>query len=224
MLILCGLLQLTNGFVPVIDIHDTSANQKVSVNLTVQFDPSEVEELLEGDETNVFFNFTPCCESSNLLITITVDDDKVAEITENATIAITDDMISGNLGYGGFRVRGKRLGLAELSFYVHEENADEGADLAYEGYSVIVLRERDVWDDIYRYGIICFAIIIYFGFGCQINLQTIWSICKKPVAPAIGVFCQFVIMPLVSDWLKYMIGVLGHDSELRLNWAGYNLG
>ena len=96
--------------------------------------------------------------------------------------------------------RGGRLGLAELSFYVHEgsENADEETDLVYDGYRVIVLRERDVWDDVYRYGIITFAIIIYFGFGCQIDLQMIWTICKKPIAPAIGVFCQFVIMPLVS--------------------------
>ena len=176
------------------------------INRTINFNPPEVDKLIEDNEINVYFNFTPCCASSNRAVSIKIDDERVAEIVENATIEL-DDLVTAfneSVASGGFRVRGKRLGLAYLSFYLHEagiEVDEENDELVYDEYRVVVLRERQLRDDIYRYGIITFACIIYFGFGCQINLSTIWTICKKPIAPAIGVTCQFVVMPLVSKIL-----------------------
>ena len=135
-----------------------------------------------------------------------MDDDKVTEVSQNSTIRITDDMISAGLGSGQFSVYGKRLGLAQLSFYLHNASTDahdEGAELVYDGYRVIVLREESIQDTIYTIGIIVFAITIYLGFGCQINLSVVWSTCRRPVAVLIGLSCQYIVMPLVSYFLLF---------------------
>ena len=34
--------------------------------------------------------------------------------------------------------------------------------------------------------------------GCELNLEVVKETLKKPVAPAIGLICQFVLMPMVS--------------------------
>ncbi|PAV80788.1 hypothetical protein WR25_03347 isoform D [Diploscapter pachys] len=39
--------------------------------------------------------------------------------------------------------------------------------------------------------------------GCELDLATIWKTIKRPVAPAIGLFTQFILMPLLS----YIIAV-----------------
>ena len=37
-----------------------------------------------------------------------------------------------------------------------------------------------------------------FGFGCKVNRDQIKDILKKPIAPAIGAACQFMIMAPLS--------------------------
>ena len=50
----------------------------------------------------------------------------------------------------------------------------------------------------FEIGIIVLAVILYIGFGCAVDLQIIWKVIKRPIAPAIGFLSQFVVMPLVS--------------------------
>ena len=49
----------------------------------------------------------------------------------------------------------------------------------------------------FEIGIIVLAVILYIGYGCAIDLQIIWKVIKRPIAPAIGFLSQFVVMPLV---------------------------
>ena len=83
-----------------------------------------------------------------------------------------------------------------------QRNADPtepGSTAVGPRYQVIVLRRRRVVDDVFRYGLIALACILYVGFGCKIDLQIIKNILKKPISPAIGFGCQFILMPVVSN-------------------------
>ena len=88
------------------------------------------------------------CPPNGQILTIVPEDDVIAEISENATIIIhcyADEFMSS------FVVLGKRLGLTDLKFYVHNEDQDyTEEDLIYNGYEVIVLREERLVDEIYR--------------------------------------------------------------------------
>ena len=84
-----------------------------------------------------------------------------------------------------------------------------GSTVVGPGYRVIVLRHRRVVDDVFRYGIIVLACVLYIGFGCKIDLEIIWTILRRPLSPAIGMGCQFILMPLVSlTFRKKMVYLL----------------
>ena len=40
--------------------------------------------------------------------------------------------------------------------------------------------------------------IIYFLLGVTIDLKIVKGIIKRPVGPLVGIFCQYVMMPVVS--------------------------
>lgn len=63
---------------------------------------------------------------------------------------------------------------------------------------IIVKRPERVIDIVFTASVAIFVSIMYINFGCAMD----WSVChetlKRPIGPAIGLFCQFLFMPLVS--------------------------
>ena len=185
--LLCGVLSFT---------------QAAGTNINITFIPTDTSEFTDNDVTTyedvvtrITFNVT--CEDDNVslenkTIHFTTDVDYIARITENATIDISGNCLGAS---GSFGVTGVRLGRAYVIASI-----DDYVIVDY--YSVIVLRNRRLVDDIFRYGIIFLACVLYIGFGCKVRLQTIKRILKKPIAPAIGILSQFIVMPLVSGCLS----------------------
>ena len=42
-------------------------------------------------------------------------------------------------------------------------------------------------------------VVITFTFGIGLDLERVKKFIKRPIAPGIGMACQFVLMPLVSS-------------------------
>ena len=53
--------------------------------------------------------------------------------------------------------------------------------------------------------IIILLTVAYINMGCALELRKIQDTIKKPVAPAIGVFSQYIFMPLVNSLFKYFL-------------------
>lgn len=71
---------------------------------------------------------------------------------------------------------------------------------------ITVIREERTIDTIFTISVAILVSILYINFGCAMD----WNVCRdtlrRPIAPAIGFFCQFLIMPLVNlFYYKYYI-------------------
>ena len=42
--------------------------------------------------------------------------------------------------------------------------------------------------------------LVYINMGATLELEVVKNIVKKPVGPLVGICCQYVAMPLVSDF------------------------
>ena len=75
------------------------------------------------------------------------------------------------------------------------------ATILLDRFDLVVARQPRFLDKIFLLIMLIFVILLNFGFGCALNLELVFQIVKRPIAPAIGFACQFCIMPIVSDIL-----------------------
>lgn len=64
-------------------------------------------------------------------------------------------------------------------------------------YPVTVFREMRAVDHIFRIVLGAIIVVVTMGFGCQLDLEVVRECVRRPVAPAIGLGCQYIVMPLV---------------------------
>uniref|UniRef100_A0A915PE79 Uncharacterized protein n=1 Tax=Meloidogyne floridensis TaxID=298350 RepID=A0A915PE79_9BILA len=64
--------------------------------------------------------------------------------------------------------------------------------------SILQFSNRDVLDRIFVVCLISLISVCNVLMGCELNLHVVLSTIKRPVAPAIGFFTQFAIMPLLA--------------------------
>jgi sodium/bile acid cotransporter 3/5 len=74
-------------------------------------------------------------------------------------------------------------------------------------YMVVVLREKSkaFLNHIFIGVLTILVIIANLLMGCKLQLDVVWQVIKKPIAPLIGIMCQFVFMPLFSYGLARLI-------------------
>ena len=137
-------------------------------------------------------NITLCdAYSNNTLINFESDDKYVASVKGNDFI--TNGSSSNNIIVS---VYARNLGYANISAY-----ATFGINKTVELLGIVrvaVLQRRTILNRIFVAVASTFMIIINFVFGCRISLSKLKDIFKTPVAPAIGLSCQLLLMPTVS--------------------------
>ncbi|KAK6178491.1 hypothetical protein SNE40_013276 [Patella caerulea] len=70
---------------------------------------------------------------------------------------------------------------------------------------VIVIRPMRNLDIGFRVIVYIVVISSTIGMGCKTELDVVISVLKKPVAPAIGFFCQYICMPLIAFAIAKLI-------------------
>ena len=55
-------------------------------------------------------------------------------------------------------------------------------------------------NEIFTQTIAVIVAISYINMGATIDLSVIKQIAKRPIGPLIGILCQYVVMPLVSQF------------------------
>lgn len=69
-------------------------------------------------------------------------------------------------------------------------------------------------NDIFTWIMALLVAILYLIMGATLDLQIVKGIIKKPIGPAVGVFCQYVLMPAISFLLG--LALFPDDPLLRL--------
>ncbi|GAB1869336.1 Ileal sodium/bile acid cotransporter [Camponotus japonicus] len=141
--------------------------------------------------TSVPFNISNYNLSSKLSLNFTTQDSDIA----TSSFQNENDSFDGILN-----ITGVFLGRTKLVFTLEENGIKDSQEVS----RIIVVREERTIDTIFTASVAILVSILYINFGCAMD----WNVCrdslKKPIGPAIGFFCQFLIMPLLS----FLIGSL----------------
>lgn len=79
----------------------------------------------------------------------------------------------------------------------------DDSDAPHISYTVTIVRKIRPVDSIFRVVVYCVQIFVATGFGAKLDLQVVKECLFKPIAPAIGLGSQFLLMPLVSFHMMF---------------------
>ena len=171
------------------------------------FDPEKMESLVENSEQQVEVS---CNRSSEFhavtLKVISADPDIAAVSSDRVILCQCEPLPTSNISQ--FVIRGVFLGRTVIN--IQTVNATHLADnvhglpltavnnsLPVVDYHVSVMRKERFIDHLFLGLVSIMVIFANIGMGCKIDLAVVKEVLKKPIAPAIGFSCQYLIMPLV---------------------------
>lgn len=96
-----------------------------------------------------------------------------------------------------------------------EKRANNGiVEESNEFLEVVVLRPARLVDTLFAVVVVLLLAILFINFGAAIDIETMKRIYRRPIGPAIGTFCQLVLMPLIAFGLGF--GFFPDNPELAL--------
>ncbi len=107
-------------------------------------------------------------------------------------------LVPGDLKEVEVMVEGRFLGHAMVTFTLVDLNST-GEPLEWT-YKMAILRTRtgQTLSDVFLWVMIALVVVNTFLMGTQLDLKIIKDCVKRPIGPAIGFGCQYLVMPLVS--------------------------
>lgn len=133
--------------------------------------------------------------------------------TKNFQYTLTNEDIIFGSWKGGVKVYGNFLGWTNVTARIRS-SLDQTFVNALESLQVTVIRPTRLIDDIFIGSVAAFVSLIFVNFGCAMHWPTVKGVLKKPIGPVIGVLGQFLLMPLVSFGLGFLI--FPDDPTMRL--------
>ncbi|KAB7505065.1 Ileal sodium/bile acid cotransporter [Armadillidium nasatum] len=119
-------------------------------------------------------------------------------------------ILEGNkTGRGYFNVTAVFLGLNELNITIYDKDNNT---LGWNSMDITVILSYDKINRIFTIALTVLLFTQYINMGATIDLQIVKGIVKKPIGPVVGIFCQYVLMPLFAFGLAKFVFA---DSELR---------
>ena len=79
---------------------------------------------------------------------------------------------------------------------------------------ISVVRKKTIQSKIFSYSVAIIISLAYINMGCALDLNVVKDVIKRPIGPAIGFLCQFVLMPLISFGLGFIFPA--SESAMRL--------
>ena len=145
----------------------------------------------DADFTNKHLNDTNLSLSDTTEETTTID---ARLLAVEGSVKVTLKGIL--LGVGTLKVKVKGL-RSNVGFHKGEtlENRDVTEDV-YK-FHVDVIRVLRPIDQAFRVIVACFITVVITGFGCSLDIEVVKECLKKPIAPGLGLACQYILMPLV---------------------------
>ncbi|BHF82365.1 hypothetical protein SprV_0802550200 [Sparganum proliferum] len=170
--------------------------------------------------TTAKLNISFCCKSEHLRLTEYSDDSPVfCSLSYSSALPIlltykTDRPISLLLpqqnqttlppsleAVANYSImpKSEQLGLAYVLIYASQLNSTGTYEpFLVSGFRVVIVREAGMIDIIFRTGLIILFIIVTYLMGCDLDTSMLRQHLRKPIGPAIGFFCQFILMPTLA--------------------------
>lgn len=162
----------------------------ITAKWSAEFEPRNVTIHMD---TTAFINLTitglDAANVKNASIFVKTD---VDIIKVNTTIDIKD-IVNGQWT-GQFSIYGKFIGSGNVFVAIEQNGSIDKSD---KYLPVIIIRKVRLIDTLFTISVASLVSILYINFGAALDLKKVRGIVLKPVGPAIGIFCQFLFMPLV---------------------------
>lgn len=189
--------------------HVNNANPEPHHSSELYFFPNNFDDLKEGQSklVRVVFNDT-------MSIDVRSSDESIATVQQSL------DQFMKNLSVPGevhFLLTAVKIGKCELTWRLYSPRHNETVT---GSVSVSVARRNDDLQKAFTVLVAVLVLMNNINMGCFIDLGTIKKVLEKPVAPAIGFFCQFLFMPLSS----FFIGLIFFPANLTWRIGLFTLG
>ena len=173
------------------------------------FDPTKLDGLIENSEQPVQVSCNRSLQHfDSVTLKVVSADPDIASVSGEKVILCQCETLTSNVSQ--FAVRGRFLGRTVIN--VETLNATQlirnvngltlaeqvNASLPVVDYHVSVVRKERFIDRLFIALVSFMVICANIGMGCKIDLAVVKEVLTKPIAPAIGFSCQYLIMPLVS--------------------------
>merc|ERR1719323_1532919 len=90
--------------------------------------------------------------------------------------------------------------------------------------NVEVVRKKTIQSKVFSYSVAILVSLAYINMGCALDLDVVKNTLKRPIGPAIGFICQFLVMPLLSYLLGFIFGTQSAAMRLGLFVTGTSPG
>lgn len=153
----------------------------------------------------LFFRIN-CLGNESLIyanVNVSIDNPKAIEIKNTLPFNVSFANQSQNLTFY-LTLHGKLLGYSELSLHVEYFDQNQSRvnwtnDLRVD---MAVKRQSTVLDTIFTVVVIVLVCIGTFLIGCRLVKQNLYANIRRPIPILIGLFSQFLCLPLVSIEVK----------------------
>ncbi|XP_066244952.1 ileal sodium/bile acid cotransporter-like [Euwallacea similis] len=150
-----------------------------------------------------------------------IDEGTTCELySENEHIAYLEKVINiSTTSPGSFKLHGNFLGHTFISCRNKLTLTRIGGQL-----DVQCLRRQRVVDTIFTASTASFVAIIYINFGCAVNWGELKNLLKKPNGPLLGFWGQFILMPLISYGMGFVLFPNNPTMRLGMFFTGVTPG
>lgn len=195
-----------------------NCNQEVSVKNAsetqgLSIEPSAVSDLVMGDVKLInitIHNFHGNSDGvklpNNFLMRLSVTDSNVATVEELRSVHFSS--VNESSWQGSVLLKGVFLGRTSVSFYVCNEEISVENNYTFNMSAcqrikpqlrIAVIRIEGIMDRMFIGVVALIVIVANIAMGCKVELPVVKEVMRRPFAPALGFFCQFVVMPCVSS-------------------------
>merc|ERR1712223_1417590 len=117
-----------------------------------------------------------------------------------------------------FNISGKFLGYTEVKAQLKYKNEilEESMAKQTKKLDVAVLRKKTIQSKLFAYSVAILVSLAYINMGCALDLDVVKNTLKRPIGPAIGFVCQFLVMPLLAYALGFIFGTKSVAMRLGL--------
>lgn len=130
--------------------------------------------------------------------------------------------IKENPWIGNLTVKGGFLGKTQVCVEMLLPN--NKTEISTNCQEIIVIRRMRIIDHVFTGSVALLVSLLYINFGAALDLNVLKGILVKPIGPAIGCFCQFILMPMMSYGLGYALFSNDYNMWLGLFFTGVSPG
>jgi sodium/bile acid cotransporter 3/5 len=167
--------------------------QNTSV-IRVNFFPENADNIYQNENKKILITFlSDCPPVGEYIFQLKSNDNQIFELSER-TFLLTSEDIRLSKNYS-FNIEAKSIGRSSIEWTLKYINDDQ--IIAEGNYFSSVIHKDNGIRTVFTIVMTILVMINNINMGCQLNLDVIKKVLKKPVSPAIGFMSQFLFMPLV---------------------------